>query len=426
MPKYQIYFDTEAGWQNFTVDIDDDEVLDDVLPDILSELEENGYIMAGWKEGTGNLTVTWEGYEVSMRESLPEQGVRSNDIIRVSVKTKLTLQLRRDREVYDIESRAELYDGDEILLGRTILQFHIRDKEKHFSRDKTYFKNVQSGKSFKQTVYFMALVGAIAGLLTWLCVTWIPFFYTYTFWLDIVNYTVLGFFIGGLSVAFNDRWLGDKIIPRWVMVGALIGALTGFAGGLLSIAIRDIGVEWLVRVLSWMFTGALIGFGICLRWISVNKNRVNHGLMGGLAGGLLGGVSFWIFYSWLGGDYSQAFGFVLTGLGITLGISLAPILLRQGVLAYVNSGDHRVNRKFHKTGKQWEIHDGGKYLIGSLTAIGSRSVFIPEVTIFIPDGAIAGKHAILTSKSKKYYIAPHPDLIQQQRSPVGLTRDSRR
>jgi hypothetical protein len=68
MAKYQMYFATQAGWIHFNVDIDEDEALDSVLPDILRELEEDGYGLKSWQEGSGEVVVTWEGRELDVRQ----------------------------------------------------------------------------------------------------------------------------------------------------------------------------------------------------------------------------------------------------------------------------------------------------------------------------------------------------------------------
>src|SRR5262245_39144342 len=122
MPKYQIYFDTQDGEIHRTVTIDENEVLDGLLGDILAEFEErDGYVLRGWREGLGNPTCRWEGKELDGSMSLPEQGVRPNDVIRVSIK-RPSLELNRDGELYEINERTELRTGDEIILGRTMLR----------------------------------------------------------------------------------------------------------------------------------------------------------------------------------------------------------------------------------------------------------------------------------------------------------------
>src|SRR5438093_3494498 len=86
MPQYQVYFDTLEGERKYNVDIGDDEPLEVVLRDILGELSERGHMMKGLS--TGDLKVVWgglEGRELDLSRTLPEQGVRPNDVLRVLV-----------------------------------------------------------------------------------------------------------------------------------------------------------------------------------------------------------------------------------------------------------------------------------------------------------------------------------------------------
>jgi hypothetical protein len=46
----QMYFGTQAGWTTFEVDINEDETLQSVLPDVLRELEESGHVLKGGLE----------------------------------------------------------------------------------------------------------------------------------------------------------------------------------------------------------------------------------------------------------------------------------------------------------------------------------------------------------------------------------------
>jgi hypothetical protein len=80
MPKYQIYFDTVQGEMKFNVDIDEDEVLDVVLEEVLFDLRERGLVL----QGDGDPQVVWNGTSLDFRVALPAQGVRANDIMRVS------------------------------------------------------------------------------------------------------------------------------------------------------------------------------------------------------------------------------------------------------------------------------------------------------------------------------------------------------
>jgi len=80
MPKYQMYFDTINGESKFNVDIDDEEVLDQVLDEILYDLRERGEIL----QGDGEPQVMWNGQFLDFASALPQQGVRPNDVLRVS------------------------------------------------------------------------------------------------------------------------------------------------------------------------------------------------------------------------------------------------------------------------------------------------------------------------------------------------------
>lgn len=80
MPKYQMLFDTVRAEQKFNVDIDDQETLDATLDEILFELRERG----DYLKGEGQPQVVWNGRSLDFSLPLPEQGVRANDILRVS------------------------------------------------------------------------------------------------------------------------------------------------------------------------------------------------------------------------------------------------------------------------------------------------------------------------------------------------------
>ena len=81
MPKYQMYFDTISGESKFNVDIDDDEVLDQVLDEILFDLRERGELL----QGDGDPQVVWNSQSLDFAQPLPGQGVRPNDVLRVSI-----------------------------------------------------------------------------------------------------------------------------------------------------------------------------------------------------------------------------------------------------------------------------------------------------------------------------------------------------
>jgi MFS family permease len=277
--------------------------------------------------------------------------------------------------------------------------------------------------SLYQTLYFMSLVGSMAGLFSWGLVTLIAAALPSqnAVWVsDLISTTVLGGFIGGLTVAFTDKWAGSRVMPRWVASGALIGVTGGLVAGLIQIPItNNLAAEApvIARVIAWMLAGSMIGLGVGLRWVTVNATRAAHAFAGGLLGGATGGLLF----AGLGSsipDLSQAAGFVLTGVGICFGITLAPILLRDGVLQFVSSGDPRAQSKFGRTRKEWELQQGDSYVIGSQSQDLSKTRYRPDVEIFIPDAAIAPRHATLFGRERRFYVARPPDAA----GPAGLAR----
>ena len=80
MPKYQIYFETISGETRYNVDIDEGETLNMVLEEILFDLRERGNVL----KGDGEPEVIWNGSSLDFAAPLSPQGVRPNDVLRVS------------------------------------------------------------------------------------------------------------------------------------------------------------------------------------------------------------------------------------------------------------------------------------------------------------------------------------------------------
>src|SRR5437867_1225454 len=275
--------------------------------------------------------------------------------------------------------------------------------------------------SLKQTIYFMALVGGFAGLLCWSVVVWIS-------WMpDLISATILGMLIGGLTVVFSDRWSGEQIVPRWVLSGIAIGFVAGILSGLVQLWIGSGVIEQkrLAVIMSWTVTGTLIGFGTGLRWAGINKLRVLHALGGGMFGGLLGGL---VFASWTlmpassqtpwMADLVRAMGLMMTGIGITCGVTLAPVLLRDGVLRFISSGDGRAQNKYGPNSMEWALHDGDSYLAGSLGADATVTLYGHEVQIYIPDAMVNARHAIIRGRKGHFLIEQHPENRGPQGQPL--------
>ncbi|MCI0421693.1 MAG: FHA domain-containing protein [Acidobacteria bacterium] len=271
-----------------------------------------------------------------------------------------------------------------------------------------------------RNLYFMALVGALAGLMCWSLAVWAPEALSFPqelFWLiDLIHLTLLGALIGGLTVGFSDHWAGEKVLLRWLAAGTAMGLLFGALAALLAALLPRFWTTtsgWGERVLGWALAGSLIGLGIGLRWSNVNKRRALHAWLGGGAGGFLGGVLFASMGS-RAADFFQAAGFIFTGMGISCGVAAAPVLMRQGTLHFIESDDPRTQKKYAAQRKTWELQKGDRYVLGSLGADKTATLYSQEVQVFLPDEAVAPRHAILTGRGGRFYLERHPESLDPQ------------
>ena len=267
-----------------------------------------------------------------------------------------------------------------------------------------------------RSMYFTTLVGATAGLCSWGLAELIsPFLpHQQTVWLsDVVSVTILGAILGALSAAFSERGSGYAVTTGWVFAGAGIGLVSGFLAVAIQIPITDnLAAEapFLTRVLAWTIGGSIIGLGLGFRWVKLNRFRGPYAFLGGLTGGAIGGLLFAGFGSMLP-DVMHALGFMLIGAGVCFGIALAPILLQCGILEFVSSGDARAQSKLQQS--EWELDQDKSYVIGSQSSPPQDLTAFNESEIFIPDQAIAARHAILFGRQGRFYIARHPETSGQ-------------
>jgi len=281
--------------------------------------------------------------------------------------------------------------------------------------------------NIKQTVYFMGLVGGLAGLACWAIQAWLSESISVQqeqLWVwDALSTTLMGALIGGMTVGFADQWSGEGVVARWVLVGVMLGTLAGFGAGILDIPIYNniIVPNWnspvaaIGRSLTWAVAGGLIGLVTGFRWLAVNPLRPLHALLGGLVGGALGGA-----VSLLGwNEFIQPLPFMLTGLGITLGVTLAPVLLRDGVLHFVSSADARAQNKYGRQQPEWVVQDGDRLAIGSQGSDRTMTLYARGVDVYIPDAMIAPLHATLFAKAKRFFIQVHEDNTGPQGQPLN-------
>jgi hypothetical protein len=77
-------FDVVGGADRHMVDIDDEELLENVLDDILTELRERGKVLKGDRGGEPQVVCNGKVLDTGM--TLPEQEVFPNEVLKVSVR----------------------------------------------------------------------------------------------------------------------------------------------------------------------------------------------------------------------------------------------------------------------------------------------------------------------------------------------------
>ena len=263
-------------------------------------------------------------------------------------------------------------------------------------------------------LYFATLAGAIGGLIAWaIGLTavvllgagarhWLP---------DTLTLVVFGLVIGVAVYLQLDRAVLGKVRASSVGYGLLFGG----AGALVAAA-AAFGFErslapvspTLYRLAVWAICFSLIALGVGLRWINSNRARVLHTYVGGLGGGLLGGGLFLLFAPHLPAGVSLG-GLVLAGAGTSFGAGIAPVLVRDGMMRFISSGDARAQNKLGKGGKLWDLAAEESYVVGSAMTPQGGAVFQQGADIWLPDSSIAPRHAVVFSKAGRYFIARHPD-----------------
>lgn len=268
--------------------------------------------------------------------------------------------------------------------------------------------------TFYRLLYFLALTGALAGLLgagtnslvasmivnapgEWLA--------------DSLVVLILAFFLAPLLLLQLERFSGKSSVGRTIGIGVLIAVVTGIlsAAVLYFLRVRVAGDSpALYRLLGWTLSGSILALGIGMRSIRRNRMRVFHTYAGGIAGGLLGGLVF-VGLGTRQPELSQAVSLMLTGAGVGFGAGLAPLLVGESALEFISSADARAQSKYGRPHKRWDLSPEETYIVGSLATSQSDTRFQPGADIFVPDASMAPRHAVIYSKEGRYYIARHPD-----------------
>jgi hypothetical protein len=278
--------------------------------------------------------------------------------------------------------------------------------------------------SFKLFVYYCALCGGWAGLMSWafsLAVSGIED--------DRVRYmlvaALLGFFVAA-AISAVDAFLNDKLVLGLIRVGiavsvSFIGAMiVGLIGQVIYRKLyQALGehqaasalVGGTVIVITWIIVGVIIGGSVGLfdlgksvfaqQRLAFSISKIFKGCAGGAVGGLVGGIFKAVSENLEQLKYSgRATGFVILGLCIGLLIGLAQIILKE---AWV-----RVEQGF-RPGREL-------MLVKDETTIGRAEAC--DLGLF-GDNGVERKHARILLKDGRY-------LLYDEGTPGGTYVNDRR
>ena len=268
--------------------------------------------------------------------------------------------------------------------------------------------------SLYRGLLFATLVGTLAGLTASLFselvivaaagsgLVWLP---------DTVTLVLFGILVAVAIFLYFDRVLLGSIRGSSIGFGFLFGGLASLvAAAMAFLLMRGIAptAPTLARIAVWALCFSVIGLGLGLRWAKTNRARILHTYAGGLVGGLIGGLVFVLFAPHLSAGINMS-ALMLAGAGTGFGAGIAPVLVREGRMRFVSSGDARAQNKLGKIRTEWDLNIEDSYVLGSAQTAQSGTKFQQGADIVIPDSAIAPRHAVVFSKDGRFFIARHPD-----------------
>ncbi len=208
--------------------------------------------------------------------------------------------------------------------------------------------------SFKLFIYYCALCGGWAGLLSWVCSTGFSGIDDDRIQMTLIA-AVLGLFLAG-AIAAVDAMLNDKGVRGLLRIGIAVGIgllgamLVGLIGQLIyhglftklaeSSATTAKLLGGVVTVVTWVVAGIIIGGSIGVfdlgRALMTKGSlrfpisKIIKGCVGGAVGGLIGGFLLAVCEGLGLLTYSKrATGFVILGSSIGLLIGLAQVILKE-------------------------------------------------------------------------------------------------
>lgn len=268
--------------------------------------------------------------------------------------------------------------------------------------------------SLYRGLYFATVAGMAAGLVAALLAALlnVPGADSHAHFLpDTITFLIFGMAVSVAMYLHFDRVLLQRMRGSSVGWGLLYGGAAALlAAGLNFLLAKGVAVTspTLYRIAAWALCFSVVGLGLGVRWVKSNPARLLHTYAGGLVGGLLGGLVFVLFTPHVPAGVGMC-GLMLAGAGMGFGSGIAPVLVKEGLLRFVSSGDARAQNKLGKNKTLWDLEAEESYTLGSAQTEQGGGKFQQGADICIPDSAVAPRHAVVFTKDGRYFIARHPD-----------------
>ncbi len=268
--------------------------------------------------------------------------------------------------------------------------------------------------SLYRGLFFTTLVGMAAGWAASICseLAMVVLAATGKGWLpDAVTFLLFGVVCAIALFLYFDKLLIGSMRVSSIGFGMLCGGVAAMVAAFLAYGLH-LGVAptspTLARIAVWTLCFSIIGLGLGLRWVKTNRARILHTYAGGLVGGLFAGLLFVLFAPHVSTGVGMS-ALMIAGAGTGFGAGIAPVLVREGSMRFVSSGDARAQNKLGKVSTIWDLNLEDSYVLGSAVTLQGGTRFQQGADIVIPDSAIAPRHAVVFSKDGRFYIARHPD-----------------
>ncbi len=277
--------------------------------------------------------------------------------------------------------------------------------------------------SLYRGLYFATLTGMAAGLTAAVlaALLGVPLSNVHARFLpDTLTFVLFGVVVCAALLLHFDRVLHGRVRGSSLGWGALLGGVAALVAAALNFLLaKGVAVTspTLYRLAAWALCFSVIGLGLGARWSRSNPVRLLHTYAGGLVGGLLGGVIYVLFTPHASAGVGMC-GLMLAGAGMGFGSGIAPVLVKEGLLRFVSSGDARAQNKLGKNKTLWDLDAEDSYTLGSAETAQGGGKFQQGADIYIPDSAVAPRHAVVFTKDGRYFIARHPDAG----GPEGIAR----